>query len=128
MNMNFPDWLEHWAQANGLAPEAARQSGRLAIRLDRVRVLLSQQAPHGWLLQARIIDLPTEIGQRERLVEKAAAAATARMAVSASALVVDPDGSALWLQDHLPQDAQGAALETCLERLANDIEFWRAML
>ncbi len=128
MNMNFPDWLEHWAQGHGLTLEAARQSGRLAITLDRVRVLLSPQAPHGWLLQARITDLPTETRQREQLVERAAAAATARMAVSASALVVDPDGSALWLQSHLPQDAQVAALETCLERLANDIEFWRAML
>ena len=49
-------------------------------------------------------------------------------AVSASALVMDPERSALWLQTHLPQDAGVAALEACLERLANDIEFWRAML
>lgn len=128
MNMHFPDWLEHWAQTNGLPLDAARQSGRLAIVLGRVRILLSPQAPHGWLLQARIADLPTEPRQRELLVDKAAAAATARMAVSASTLVIDPDGSALWLQAHLPQDAQVTTLETCLERLANDIEFWRAML
>lgn len=128
MNTTFPDWLESWALAHGLSLDVARRSGRLAIPVDRMRILLSRHATHDWLVQARVTDLPADERQREALVEKAAAAATARMVVSASALVMDPDRSALWLQTHLPQDAGVAALEACLERMANDIEFWRAML
>lgn len=128
MNTSFPDWLESWALAQGLSLEAAHRTGRLAIPLDRMRILLSRHTTPGWLVQARVTDLPQDLRLCEALVEKAAAVATARMAVSASALVMDPERSALWLQTHLPQDAGVAALEACLERLANDIEFWRAML
>lgn len=128
MNTSFPDWLESWALALGVSLDASRRSGRLAIAVDNMRILLSRHNAHSWLVQARVIDLPDDVRLREAIVEKAATAATARMAVSASALVVDPEHSALWLQTNLAPDAGVAALEACLERVANDIEFWRAML
>jgi len=128
MNTTFPEWLESWALAHGLSLDTARRSGRLAIPVDNMRILLSRHNANSWLVQARVIDLPEDARLREAIVEKTAAAATARMAVSACALAIDPDRSALWLQTNLTPDAGVAALEACLERVANDIEFWRAML
>jgi Tir chaperone protein (CesT) family len=128
MNIAFPDWLQAWAQSHGVSLESARRSGRLTIPVDGVRILLSQHNAQRWLLQARVVDLPDDGPLRESLIDKAAATATARMSASASALAIDPDRSALWLQMSLNQDAGSAELEACLERMANDIEFWRAML
>lgn len=128
MNTSLPDWLENWALANHVPLDVARRTGRLAIPLDRIRMLLSRHTTGAWLLQARVTDLPLDERLRAALVEKAAAAATGRMAMSASALAMDPEHSALWLQTDLPQDAGVAELEAGLERLANDIEFWKAML
>ncbi len=124
----FPSWMEAWAVQHGLNWDKAHQAGRLAFSVDRFRFVLTAHGSHGWLLQARLADLPDDSGQREKMIDRAALFATARMAHSATALTVDAQRSMLLLQLGVAADLDVPGFEAALEMMTNDIELWRAVL
>jgi hypothetical protein len=120
--------MEAWVVQHGLDWDQAHQSARLAFSVDRARFVLTTHGSHGWLLQARIADLPDENGKRETMIDRAALLATARMARSATALTVDAQRSMLLLQLGVAADLDVPGFEAALEMMTNDIELWRAVL
>ena len=119
--------IDHWATEQGLTEKKPAQ-GKLTVTFDQVRVHLSELPNLRIVAQARIVDLPLNERDRERLVERALRTATGRMRDSGVALTAHPQASALWLQTQVPDNADTAALSQAVENLVNEVEFWRMAL
>lgn len=123
---NFMNLIERWAQSQNLGP--VTNNRRFAVTFDQVRVHLLELHPGQVVLEARIADVPTVQTTHERTLNRILQIALARARASSSHLMVDDEQSAFWLQRRLRPGAGTDDLDSELEQLVNDIEFWRTAL
>ncbi len=125
--------IAQWLQSQDVAgsPEGsghAQGQGRWVIAFDQVRVHLMELNDKIILLQARVMDIPSQAGTSEKLLTRAMQTASARLNTSPTGLSVDADGSALWLQVQLPTDSSINQMTQAVQGLINEVELWRHAL
>jgi hypothetical protein len=122
-------WLESqqfaWHQEGSGLPAG---QARWTIAFDQVRVHLMELSTQLVLLQARVIDIPSQPSDSEKLITRAMQTASARMNTTDVGLSVDADGSALWLQVQLPTESTLNQMTQAVQRLVNEVELWRHAL
>ncbi len=125
--------IPQWIQGLNLpqpadSAELPQHQGRWSVTFDQVRVHLLALHDDQVLLQARIIDLPSNPRESEKLLTRALQTASARMRETDVGLCADADGSALWLQVRLPSRSASHQLNQAVERLVQEVELWRRVL
>lgn len=120
--------VETWVKANGYTVDRDAGSSRVSISFDTVRAHFHVLPGNSVLLEARVCDLPSVLGERDRVVERAMAISAGRLRDNLAALTCDDEQAALWLQRRLPGSITVEKLDLAVEHLVNEVEMWRAVL
>lgn len=128
MSVNAPSLINEWAEFEGLTVASSGPSRRLAVTFDRVRVHLVETPGQGVLVESRIADIPLNLGERDRLIQRAMTTSTARLRDSAVTLCADKDACCLLLQVQVPSGSDVRAMSSAVQNLVNEVDLWRTQL
>ncbi|MEK0416857.1 MAG: hypothetical protein RI949_863 [Pseudomonadota bacterium] len=120
--------IGEWAQDAGLELQVQGPSRQLSVTVDRVRVHLLELPSKGILIESRIMDLPLNPLDRDRMVRRAMGFSVGRLRDSSAALVADAQASCLMLQRQLIDPSSARQVGTAIEQLVNEVDLWRAAL
>lgn len=128
MSVSSPSLITEWAELEGLRLDTAGPSRRLAVTFDRVRVHLFETPGQGVLVESRIADIPLNLSERDRLIQRAMVTSTGRLRDSAVTLCADKDACALLLQVQVPAGSDVRAMSSAVQNLVNEVDLWRTQL
>ena len=120
--------INEWASDTGLELQSAGPARQLAVTVDRVRVHLLELPFSGILIESRIMDLPRNPLERDRMVRRAMGFAASRLRDSPVALTADQASSCLTLQWQLNAPKDARQVGQAVEHLVNEADLWRAAL
>lgn len=110
-----------------LPPDALRADGRLTVLVDNHRIHVHPGLEGRLVLEARILSLPIERGERERILDSALRLSCGRLRADPSGLAVDAAADSLWLQRALQNDRLGMDLDMALAEFITELENWHSV-
>jgi len=107
-----------------LPPDALRADGRLTVLVDNHRIHIHPGLEGRLILEARILSLPLERGERERILDSALRLSCGRLRADLAGLAVDPAAESLWLQRALQIERSSMDLDLALAEFVTELESW----
>jgi hypothetical protein len=134
MTLNLPRLTPHpsvraFMVRNGIPDEQVRNDGRLTLRMDgKARVHIHSLAPAWMALTTDLFSLRALASNREvdEALESLMNIQAGMLQQHPSALVIEDKRGILMLQQIVPSDADGGAVEQALAELMNVLPFWQA--
>lgn len=117
--------IESYMSRHRLSANALRADGRLTLLIDeQYRVHMHPALAGRVVLEARIVTLPLDRAERERVLERALRLACVRLQKHADGIFVDRYAEALWLQQMVAPTDEDDDIDLQLADFVNALARW----